>query len=74
MRSLVIAIAYSILALVLAGCTYDYLQRSDRIAYSSGDAVEANLEAQTTDPANPNSSKTGGLGKNGALIMVPPAD
>jgi hypothetical protein len=74
MRSLVIAIAYSTLALVLAGCTYDYLQRSDRIAYSAGDAVEANLEAQTTDPANPNSTKTGGLGKNGAILIVPASD
>jgi hypothetical protein len=57
------------LAVVLAGglsaCAYDYLQHSDRVAYSAGDAVRANLEAQTRDPANPASDNVGGLGKNG---------
>jgi hypothetical protein len=51
---------------LLGGCSYDYLQHSDRIAYNNGDAVKANLEAETTDPANKNAYSTGGLGKNGA--------
>ena len=55
--------------LALGGCTYDYLQRSDRVGYSAGDAVNANLEAQTIDPANPAANSTKGLGKDG---VVPP--
>ena len=31
-------------ALLLGACAYDYLQHSDRVAYSAGDAVRANLE------------------------------
>jgi hypothetical protein len=55
------------LAALLSACTYDYLQRSDRVAYSAGDAVKANLEAETSDPANPQSDNTNGLGKNGPI-------
>lgn len=51
------------IALVLSGCTYDYLSRSDKIAFSAGDAVTGNLEAQTTDPAG--ETNTSGLGKDG---------
>ena len=29
----------------MSGCTYDYLQRSDRVAYSAGDAVRAAVHA-----------------------------
>ena len=53
------------IALLLGGCAYDYMQRSDKIAYSYGDAVKANLEAQTTDPSKKSSSSTKGLGKDG---------
>jgi hypothetical protein len=67
MKRLVPLAAATLLAALLAACTYDYLQRSDRVAYSAGDAVNANIEAETTDPANPNSGKTGGLGKNGPM-------
>lgn len=52
-------------ALTLSGCAYDYLQRQDRVAYSAGNAVKANLAAQTIDPAV--STSTAGLGKNGAV-------
>jgi hypothetical protein len=62
------AAAVGTLGLLLAGCAYDYLQRTDRVAYSAGDAVKANLEAETIDPENPASRKTTGLGKNGVLI------
>ena len=52
----------------LGGCTYDYTQHSDRIAYSAGDAVKANLEAETIDPSNPSMYSKKGLGKNGRVI------
>jgi hypothetical protein len=58
-------------ALVLSGCTYDYLNRSDKIALSAGDAVNANLEAQTTDPAG--DTNTSGLGKDGNQTSSVPA-
>ena len=32
--------AAAMLALPLGGCTYDYLQHSDRVAYSTGDAAK----------------------------------
>ena len=60
-------------ALLLAGCTYDYLQRSDRVAYSSGDAVKANLESQTTSPNKKSMYSTDGLGKDGTVISNGPA-
>lgn len=56
-----------LLALTLAGCAYDYLQRSDRVAYSAGDAVKANLERETTSPSKKSMYSTGGLGKNGVV-------
>ena len=56
-------------ALTLGGCTYDYLQRTDKVGYSAGDAVKANLEAQTTDPARDSAYSTKGFGKDG---YVPP--
>ena len=52
-------------ALALSGCAYDYLQRTDKVGYSAGDAVKANLEAQTIDPARDAAYSTKGLGKNG---------
>lgn len=52
----------------LAGCGYDYMQRSDRVAFSQGNAVKANLERETTDPSKATSYSTKGLGKNGRVI------
>lgn len=52
-------------ALALSGCAYDYLQRTDKVGYSAGDAVNANLEAQTIDPAKDSAYSTKGLGKDG---------
>ncbi len=52
----------------LSGCTYDYIQHSDRVAYSAGNAVKANLEAETIDPSKRSMYVKGGLGKNGNVI------
>jgi hypothetical protein len=55
------------LAALLGGCTYDYLQRSDRVAYSAGDAVRANLERETINPTKRSQYVTTGLGANGKV-------
>jgi hypothetical protein len=52
-------------ALALSGCAYDYLQRTDRVGYSAGDAVKANMAAQTVNPSKDSAYSTKGLGKNG---------
>ncbi len=67
MIRLLAIIGAAAIVVALGACTYDYLQHSDRVAYSHGDAVKANLEAETDDPANPNSSNTDGLGANGPV-------
>ena len=64
----IVAVALLLLTLPLSGCTYDYLQHSDHIAYSAGDAVKANLEQQTIDPSHGSMYKTKGLGKNGTVV------
>ena len=60
----------AILAL-LSGCAYDYLQHTDRVAYSAGDAVKANLERETINPSKGSMYVTSGLGKNGTVIPSP---
>lgn len=55
------------LAAPLGGCAYDYLQRTDRVAYSAGDAVRFNIEQQTTNPSHRKQYVTTGLGRNGAV-------
>lgn len=55
-------------ALTLSGCAYDYLQRTDRVGYSAGNAVKANLEQQTSNPTDEARYKKGGLGKNGEVV------
>jgi len=59
-------------ALALSGCAYDYLQRSDKVGYSAGDAVKANMAAQTIDPAKGSTNSTTGLGKNGYVAPTSP--
>ena len=54
-------------ALLLSGCAYDYLQHSDRVAYSAGDAVKANLERETISPSKKSMYVTSGLGGNGQV-------
>lgn len=56
------------LTLVLGGCSYDYMQRTDRVAFSSGNAVKANLEQVTINPSKGSMNKTTGLGKDGPVI------
>jgi len=55
-------------ALLLGGCSYDYLQHTDRVSYSAGNAVKANLEGQTIDPSSGSRYDITGLGKNGQVI------
>ncbi len=57
-----------VLATTLSGCTYDYLQHTDRVSYAAGEAGKANLERETTDPARKSKGKTSGLGKNGPVV------
>ena len=57
----------ALLALLLSGCAYDYLQHSDRVAYSAGDAVKANLERETISPSKKSMYVTSGLGGNGQV-------
>jgi len=64
-RGLWIAIPIA-LALLLGGCTYDYLQHTDRVGYSAGDAVKANLATETTNP--PGSRNVHGLGADGSMF------
>jgi hypothetical protein len=56
------------LAAALSGCTYDYMQRTDRVAYSAGDAVRANLERETINPTKRSQYVTKGLGRNGNVM------
>lgn len=53
--------------LLLDGCAYDYLQHTDRVGYSAGDAVKANLAQQTSNPSKRSMYVKGGLGKNGVV-------
>lgn len=58
-------------ASVLSGCTYDYLNHDDRIGYSSGDAVRANLARETTNPSKTSQNDVHGLGADGEVIPDP---
>ena len=53
--------------LLLSGCAYDYLQHTDRVGYSAGDAVKANLVQSTTNPSKRSMYLKGGLGKTGIV-------
>lgn len=68
MRRLVVLAVATGTTLLLAGCTYDYLQRTDRVGYSAGDAVKANLERETDNPSKKSSNRTKDLGKDGVVI------
>ncbi len=58
---------------MLGGCSYDYLQRTDRVGYSAGNAVKANLARETTNPMKGSMYSTKGLGKNGQVLVEPAA-
>lgn len=55
-------------ALLLSGCAYEYLQNTDRVGFSAGDAVQANLAQQTINPSKRSMYLKGGLGKNGVVV------
>jgi hypothetical protein len=59
-----------VLAALLGGCTYDYAQRLDRVSYSAGDAVKANLARETIDPSKKSMNDTTGLGQDGNMPIV----
>ena len=56
---------------LLGGCSYDYMQHSDRVGYGAGNAVKANLQQQTIDPSKDSQHVTTGLGKNGVIRSKP---
>jgi len=58
------------LAMTLSGCGYDYMQRTDRVGYSAGNAVKANLERETINPTRKSMDSTAGLGKHGVVVDV----
>ncbi len=66
--------AIALSALVLGGCSYDYLQHSDKVAYSAGNAVKANLEGQVINPSGGYMYDVYGLGKNGDVTGPVTAD
>ena len=75
-RTVAFAVSAALVAALLGGCTYDYLQRTDRVGYSAGDAVRANIERETMNPTSRSRYDTRGLGKNGDVISdddAPPA-
>ena len=67
-----VAVAIALLA-VLGGCSYDYMQRTDRVGYNAGNAVKANLAQQTTNPMKASMYSTKGLGKDGPILAEPTA-
>jgi len=62
------AAALVVVFVALAGCAYDYRQRTDRVGYSAGNAVRANLARETTNPSRGSMYSTGGLGQNGPVV------
>lgn len=60
------------LAALTGGCTYDYIQRTDRVSYSAGDAVRANIERETSNPSHRRQYDTTGLGRSGNAANTNP--
>ena len=55
------------LAMLPAGCTYDYLQNTDQVGYKAGNAVRSNIAMETANPWRADMYDTRGLGKNGVV-------
>lgn len=72
MTRLLTAVLAAALVLTLSACAYDYAQHTDRVAFSAGDAVHANLERETTNPTKRSMFSTAGLARNGAVIPTAP--
>ena len=67
---LIAALGTAALSLGLGACTYDYLQQTDQVGYSYGDAVNANLEAQTINPTKDSMYDKSGLGGDGNVTST----
>ena len=52
-RNKSLAIGLTLAALVLSGCSADYLNHWDRVAFRAGNAHEANTAIQTIEPWPP---------------------
>ena len=70
-RTVLGGIAVVALLAGLGGCTYDYLNRTDRVSYRAGGAVKANLARGTDNPSKKSMYNTGGLGRDGVVISEP---
>lgn len=68
LRALVMAAAALSAASLLGGCAYDYLQHTDRVGYSAGDAVAHNLAQETVNPSKRSMYVKSGFGKNGDVM------
>lgn len=71
LSSVVMLAAATVLVAALGGCSYDYMQRTDRVGYSAGNAVRANLARETSNPTKGSMYSTKGLGKNGPVVTAP---
>ncbi|OAM75294.1 hypothetical protein [Devosia elaeis] len=61
------------IALLATGCTYDHMQRTDRVSFRAGNAVRANMAIQTVNPSKGSQYVTTGLGASGSVMPVAPA-
>jgi hypothetical protein len=59
-----------VIAALLGGCAYDSAQHTDRVGYSAGNAVKANLALQTINPLKKSLNDTPGLGRDGNKPLV----
>lgn len=60
------------IALLATGCTYDHMQRTDRVSFRAGNAVRANMAIQTVNPSKGSQYVTTGLGASGSVIPSAP--
>lgn len=65
-------LAVAVVTAPLAGCAYDYAQHTDRVSFSGGNAVKANLESATTNPSKRSMYSVRGLGANGNVVPAAP--
>ena len=65
--------ALLLLTAPIGGCTFDYLNRLDRVTLAGGNAVQANLERETVNPGTRAAYDTHGLGADGGVIPEPDA-
>ena len=68
LRALVMAAAALSAASLLGGCAYDYLQHTDRVGYSAGDAVAHNLAQETVNPSKRSMYVKSGVGENSDVM------